>query len=121
MHNHPENSLGVVYTLVFFCYMLCSKTISFQFIEVSKTAESAFHNTDVYGLSTLTCCHLTLVKKWLLSVKAVYEGKDVFVWLPMGFGKRLCYQTLPFIFDRKLGLIGTGKNSAVLTVSPLVL
>ena len=56
----------------------------------------------------------------LSSVKAVYEGNDVFVWLPTGFGKSLCYQILPFVFDHKLGLIGSGMSSAVLVVSPLV-
>ena len=33
------------------------------------------------------------------SVKSVYEGKDVFLWLPTGFGKSLCYEVLPFVFD----------------------
>ena len=39
----------------------------------------------------------------------------------MGFGKSLCYQTLPFVFDCKLCLIGSGKSSVVLVVSLLVI
>ena len=33
------------------------------------------------------------------AIRAVYDKKDVFVWLPTGFGKSLCYETIPFIFD----------------------
>ena len=48
--------------------------------------------------------------------KAVYDEKDVFVCLPTGFGKSLCYQVLPFVIDQKRGSSG----SAVIVVSPLV-
>ena len=54
------------------------------------------------------------------SMEAVYNGHDVFVWLPTGYGKSLCYQALPFIMDFKLGLVGSQKHSLVLVVSPLV-
>ena len=43
-------------------------------------------------------------------------GKDVFVWLPTGFGKSLCYEVLPFVFDYKLGR----QDSLVIVVSPLI-
>ena len=32
----------------------------------------------------------------------------------------LCYQILPFVFHHTPGLIGSGKSSAVLVISPLV-
>ena len=53
-------------------------------------------------------------------MKAVYDGHDVFMWLPTGYDKSLCYQALLFIMDYKLGLVDTGKSSAVIVISPLV-
>ena len=34
-----------------------------------------------------------------MSVRYVYKGKDVILWLPAGFGKSLCYEVTPFVFD----------------------
>ena len=51
-------------------------------------------------------------------VQCVYEGKDVFLWLPTEFGKTVCFriEVLPFMFDMKLGRV----DSLVVVVSPLV-
>ena len=78
------------------------RIMSFQFMEVSKMAESAFRDVVVYGPSALACSHLELKVEQLSSAKAVYEGKDVFVWLPTGFGKSLCNQILLFILTISL-------------------
>ena len=54
-------------------------------------------------------------------VSAVYEGRDVFVWLPTGFGKSICYELLPFASDHKLGrTVGTNVYSLMIVVTPLV-
>ena len=64
---------------------------------------------------------LVLKKEQVSAVRAVYEGRDVFVWLPTGFGKSICYELLPFVFDHKLGRIeGTNIYSLVIVVTPLV-
>ena len=52
----------------------------------------------------------------LQAVRHMYEGRDVFLWLPTGFGKSICYEVLPFVFDLKL----ESENSIVIVVSPLV-
>ena len=40
----------------------------------------------------------------------------MFLWLPPGFGKFLCYEVLPFVFYDKLDTV----NSVVVVVSPLI-
>ena len=56
------------------------------------------------------------------AVRHVYNGKDVFLWLPTGFSKSVCYELLPFVMDYKRGKRGNGQESysTVLVVSPLV-
>ena len=44
------------------------------------------------------------------------SGRDVFVSLPTGYGKSLCYACLPWTFD----IIGNGEPSIVLVISPLL-
>ena len=39
------------------------------------------------------------------------------MWLPMGFGKSICYEVLPFLFDCKLG---KSESRIVVVVSLLV-
>ena len=78
----------------------------------------AFDGAILFSLDMLGQPHISLKHEQRLAVQAVYEGNDVFVCLPTGYGKSLCYQTLPFVMDHKLGLVG--GSSAVLVVSPLV-
>ena len=52
------------------------------------------------------------------ALKAFVEGRDVFVAIPTGYGKSLCYALLPAIFDSKKGLVG--KTSICMIVSPLI-
>ena len=49
-------------------------------------------------------------------LKAFVEGKDVFVSLPTGYGKSLCYALLAFDVKNKL----KERTSIVMIVSPLV-
>ena len=49
-----------------------------------------------------------------------YDLEHVFVWFPTGFGKSICYTTLPFVFDYKLGRVDGDYHSLVVAVSPLI-
>ena len=62
------------------------------------------------GISTLKSQQSEAIFQFL-------HGRDVFVALPTGYGKSLCYMALPWIFDR---LRGVTNQSVVLVVSPLV-
>ena len=53
-------------------------------------------------------------------MKALYEGKDVFIWPPTRFGNNSCNQILLFVSDHKLGSIRSGKSMGVLVISPMV-
>ena len=43
-----------------------------------------------------------VTKEQKQAIHAICSGSDVFVWLPTEFGKSVCFQTLPFVFDFKL-------------------
>ena len=73
----------------------------------------------VYALQQLRCPSMQLKTEQKAAIMAIYEGKDVFVWLPTGFGKSICYTTLPFVFDYKLGRVDSSSHSVILVISPL--
>lgn len=80
-----------------------------------------FDRAVVYSLEHLGCSSLQLKDEQKASIEAVYNERDVFVWLPTGYGKSICYTTLPFVFDWKLGHITSSSSSMVLVISPLLL
>ena len=49
-------------------------------------------------------------------IVAFTQGHDVFVALPTGFGKSLCYCRLPYVFNK---LRGFTNGSIAVVVSPL--
>ena len=54
-----------------------------------------------YALSKVGKGGLVLKKEQVQTIRNLYNGKDVFLWLPTGFGKSICYEVLPFLFDYK--------------------
>ena len=79
-------------------------------------ATADFHASLLHALQCIGCSHMSLKAEQTASIRHVYEGRDVFVWLPTGYGKSLCYQVLPFLFDHA----GRRTDSLVIVVSPLV-
>ena len=52
------------------------------------------------------------------AIRSFVEGTDVFICLPTGSGKSLCYASLPILFDILRG-DGGQQNCIVVVVSPL--
>ena len=59
----------------------------------------------------------TLLPQQERVVRAFVRGRDVFVSLPTGSGKSLCYCLLPLLFDE---LYGSQRKSIVVVVCPLI-
>ena len=51
------------------------------------------------------------------AIMSFASGKDVFVALPTGYGKSLCYQVLPVLFDALRG--HSTPTSVIIVVTPL--
>ena len=81
-----------------------------------------FDRALAYALSCVKQEGLSLKDQQVEAVKLLSEGKDVFVWFPTGYGKSICYQLLPFVFDVKLGRTNAPlvDRSVVLVISPLM-
>ena len=55
----------------------------------------------------------TLKAEQLDTIKCIYNGKDVFLWLPTGFGKSICYETLLFVCNYKHSDGGTSSGCSI--------
>lgn len=89
-------------------------------VHVKKMTE--FTAAVAYALSCLREEHLVLKDKQLEVFQELYRGNDVFAWFPTGYGKSVCYQLLPFLFDHKLKRTSSSslEQSVLLVISPLV-
>ena len=77
------------------------------------------------ALKFTLCCigkgDFMLKSEQLDAIKCIRDGEDVLLWLPMGLGKSICYETLPFVFNYKHSDGGTGGGcSIILVMSPFV-
>ena len=114
MRNIPK-FLGIrkitdIYLCILFVYV---RFISLMALSMS---DSQFATAVSYAVSKVGKTGIVLKPEQLQAVRHIYEGRDVFLWLPTGFGKSICYEVLPFLFDRKL----ESECSTVIVVSPLV-
>ena len=71
---------------------------------VVATYDDEFSGSVSFALSSINQDHIVLRKKQLEVLQSVNGDHDVFAWFPTGYGKSLCYQLLPYMFDVKLGL-----------------
>ena len=91
-------------------------------MEASSSSSFDFDRVLAYALSCVKQEGSSLKDQQVEAVKLLSEGKDVFMWFPTGYGKSICYQVLPFIFEVKLGRTNAPlvDRSVVLVISPLV-
>ena len=78
--------------------------------------EDQFSATLLDTLEQLGTPNISLKDEQTCSIREAFSRKDVFVFLPTGFGKSPCYQVLPFMFDHKAGLLG---RNVMVVLSPL--
>ena len=65
-------------------------------------ASSALNCAISYALRSIGKASIQLKKEQKEALASVYKGQDTFVWLPTGYGKSICYECLPFLYDFKL-------------------
>ncbi len=84
-------------------------------VSVSCSSSSQnFEDGVCYALSQLGLSDLQLKNEQKQAIYAIYGGKDVFICLPTGLGKSICFQILPFLFDHKRGLVGGKRRSCAI-------
>ncbi len=66
-----------------------------------------------YALSCVGKPGLVLKDKKLEALKSLYAGDDVFLWVPTGYGKSICFQTFPLVIDAKLDKVPLSLNEAL--------
>lgn len=79
-----------------------------------------FDEAMVYALGSIGKAGLSLKEEQRRAVRHIFDGEDTFVWLPTGFGKSICYECLPFLFDFTFGrTYSVSDRSLVIVISPL--
>ena len=82
---------------------------------------SNFERALCYALAKLKKDDLQLKDEQRAAIRHVYQEKDVFLWLPTGFGKSICYEILPFLCDyHRRSSEGDVGPSLVVVISPLI-
>ena len=71
---------------------------------------------QVLGEAVVELGYPSLKEEQKQVIVAFLQGRDIYVVVPTGFGKSLCYACLPFAFDRLLGR----ATSIVIVISPVI-
>jgi ATP-dependent DNA helicase RecQ len=77
--------------------------------------------TDLFSVideATASLGYTCLKDEQKKALHSFVSGKDVFVSLPTGYGKSLCYALLPIVFNKIRGI--AESRSIVMVVSPLI-
>ena len=78
---------------------------------VSSSSSVVSAEALTYALSKLGKSEFLLKEEQKLAIYSLFSGRDVFVWLPTGFRKSICFQMLPFMFDRRHTWLGSISNT----------
>lgn len=78
-----------------------------------------FDDALSFSLQCLSCSDLTLKPKQREILFNLFAKRNVFAWLPTGYGKSICYQVLPFLLSSSSSAAGP-RAGLVIVVSPLV-
>ena len=81
--------------------------VAFSIMTSTTFRGLTFSDAVSYALKQLQMSQVSLKPEQRSSMEAIYDGHDVFMWLPTGYGKSLCFQALPFLMDFKRGLVDT--------------
>ena len=90
--------------------LLCASVPRLNASFTRGTIDRAIHEAVTkLGYSRASSDQVVAIQEFVL-------GRDVFVMLPTGSGKSLCYAALPYVFDL---FRGENRASIVLVASPL--
>ena len=81
------------------------------------TEDRLFTDALSYALSRVGLSSIVLKQEQLTAICYLYQRKDVFLWLPAFFGKSVCYEVLPFLFN----FAGSKSGNIVLQWTELLL
>ena len=71
---------------------------------ITAMAEAAFERQLAFSCERVGHANLSMKAEQKEAVWQLYNGNDVFVWLPTGYGKSLCYELLPFLLECQHGV-----------------
>ena len=111
----PTTFISVCYEYIYSNPLDCAQNIPSESLEeaLASLQSSIDYAVDQVGSDLV----FTLKPEQKISLLKFASGCDVFVSLPTGYGKSLCYILLPKLFDALRGVCG---QSIVLVVSPLI-